>query len=404
MERELNRGFSPQGETTSNEPTAEQIKRQPIKRLEKALKLWEQECFFRNAEHQTVRGVGKSPDLPLEGPLLHYESFRQCVLRSYAKNEPFDEDKYCGTDIRTRNKFGPLGHVPRGIYEWNRYSRRAFNLSADISAQLLHTDLDGILWSDVKLPFEAYVMQLEEPIRAGNTDVDFILVHRIDNKPQKALAIALLPTVLDELPIVGDKYKERMNQLINNRRWRRLAKKLTEAPLIHIEFPYVPLEYEKADFAVTDVERIIRDVGQENEDSPDDKEILRQALRLVVSFALYLKQIPSENLVQSLSTGINQPPTPDITAITEAELINFVTSSHPLTNEQRGSLTGADGPFKGGYEMRWHWRRGYYSRRPGEGNNPNAPKIVWHPPMEIRKDRKPPNIDSIPGGSITLAE
>jgi hypothetical protein len=79
-----------------------------------------------------------------------------------------------------------------------------------------------------------------------------------------------------------------------------------------------------------------------------------------------------------------------------------VSSVIPLTPdelkfEELGQQTEA-GTAK--YEMRTHWRQGYWSRKPGEGHDPNAEKSVWHRPTLVRKDRLPQDF-GLPGGTAS---
>lgn len=376
------------------------IERKSVKRLDQALTIWEQACFRLNTRTRIQIGVGMPVTTPLGEPLLQYSQFRRHLLRSNEEGHKFDTDRFLGTDLAIQTTLGAIGAIPESLYEWGKHSRRIFRLSDDLSGQLLATDLDGILWSDVRFPFSAYGMDLETPLEIGNSPAtDFIMVNEVNIPSGKGIALSMLPNLFDDISQLTNKEIQFFTDMLTQRRWHRAYNKFREldarGPSIP-QYPFLVIEKNKLDFPVTDSETIINRLGLTP--TTDEKEVLKQATRLVVGFCLYLKQIPIGGKFQSEWTPV--PSSPDPTAITNEAEVCYITSTHPLVGKIRNGTPGEEG--RGEYEMPWHQRRGYWSRERGKGNDPTAPKIIWHAPTEVRRDRKPIG-DSIPGGAQTNA-
>lgn len=382
------------------------IERRAVLRLDQTLRYWEERCFLLNAETQLARGVGVRPRVPFSGPIVHYPDLRGHLLRSY--DEEFDKERFLGSDMRIADRLSPLSSFPYALYEWSKHSRRIFRISEDLQVQLENTSLDGVLWSDVKFPFDAYGIELESPISlSDDTSQDFILVHGFDlGNRRRGIVIRMLPTKLDEVHFLSKKERQTVTNLTTRRKWDRLNRWLLEFSSEHpdvLSFPSFHLDTTSLDLPVLDTEALLQYIANLGDDrSPMDdmdrrRHYWRRAAELVVGFNLYLKQLPSSS--PNMSDWQRTISTPDPTAITNEAEVCYITSTHPLTRDQIDHLKGSG---RGGYEMPWHMRRGYWSRKPGQGHIPDAPKVVWHPPQEIRADRRPQR-DSLPGGSQTNA-
>lgn len=373
------------------------IERKPVKRLDQALTLWEDLCFLINARSKLQIARGLPPTAPMDAPFTTYPDFRRHVLRSAEEGHEFDRAKFLGTDRRIPAVIGPIGSIPESLYGWNKHSRRVFALAEDISGQLANTDLEGILWSDVRFPFKAYAMELKAPLKFSGNDIsDFILVNEIRADGREGITLSLLPTYLDHAPYLNYKQKQRLTSLLANRKIRQAERVFEEAnsQSTVLTIPHLVLDKSHLDFPVLDTDTITHRLGLRN-NTPDERQLLEDATRLVVGLCLYLKQLPVGEKYKSEWAQV--PSSPDRTAITNEAQVCYITSTHPLVGMIREN-SPEEGT--GGYEMSWHQRRGYWSRERGKGNNPVAPKIIWHAPTEVRRDRKPVG-DSIPGGAQT---
>ena len=114
-----------------------------VRRLDQALRLWEDTCFMTNRLAHLERmlvTLGQKIEgepTPLEGAVINWNNLRGDLLRGASADEI--NDKYLqGVAL------GPLHNFPLGLSEWSRNSRRVFHLTEELLTLLSLTSLDGI--------------------------------------------------------------------------------------------------------------------------------------------------------------------------------------------------------------------------------------------------------------------
>jgi hypothetical protein len=126
-----------------------------------------------------------------------------------------------------------------------------------------------------------------------------------------------------------------------------------------------------------------------------------QGFRLIAAFCLYLLSLPPGDPNRSEWTKPPKQGKPDPRAITNDALICNVTSTFTLSAEERTVFLDP-GPRRHGPELSTHFRRGHFRRRPGEGNDPAAPKMILVKPALVRGDRL--REGELPAGALTNAK
>jgi hypothetical protein len=119
------------------------------------------------------------------------------------------------------------------------------------------------------------------------------------------------------------------------------------------------------------------------------------ATRIVIGLLMYLSSLPS----QSPHVSDWVPPqrgTADPSAIYDGMEVCHVRSTHTLTTTERAVVDNG----RTGRELAAHWRKGYWRRPLGKGNDPTAEKTVWIKPVLVREDRLEDG--ALPGGATTI--
>jgi hypothetical protein len=393
----------------------------PSLRLEQALRYWEDIAFLIAQDILLCRHAGRKERAPLSGPLLHATSFRQAVLRCHEK--PFDPERFLG-DTAILEEMGSWNYLPSSLWGWSRDSRRLYHLNAELQDLFLRTETDGIRWEDLSWPFKSFGIQLATPISIEKNLYDTVLVAeqtwasaetapadpRNPSSPS-FLQVLLLGPSLETYGPVPKPVRQEIGDAIRRRNINQAAKLLNRAfahlnlltPAIHF---HLELDAIGKQAIGTRSNILIRSsllhwgerIGKEAPPGSEDPSLGAQfdpVIRVMVGLLVYLSNRPP-------ASHLSPPRRP--TAPAPGQSPRFITSEAEICETQGAYHPPEEAPQEerrthrpGGYEVSPHHREGYYRRRSGEGNNPDAPRVIWVPPTTVRKDLLPPG--ALPLGS-----
>lgn len=377
-----------------------------VERLEQALHMWEDHNFLMNGFSCIDTGLGQHPVVPLAGPIIHWHEFRRYLL-SLLTNPllDFDRERFIGPPevakfLATEGKFSLF--LPEALAAWTRHSRRVFHVTSDLQMLLDATSLEGITWADVSLPFESFAITLEAPINDWEeNEYDCILVSREwDTEADRSVVgIRLMPHAMDDNWMVSRKTRQIITRQLKRKQWaeaeRRIKHEVSKKILMRTKIRYI--DPASRDIQVTAQIFDVSHIGQGQRDIS-----VERASRLVVGLCLYLSALPPGSPHQSNWMPIARHGTPDPGAITQEAEVCTVWSTHTLTPQEREIIDPQVERKRRPYELSAHFRKGHWRRSPGQGSNPNAPKIVWVRPTLVRKDRL--DKDTLPGGAESLLQ
>jgi hypothetical protein len=265
------------------------------------------------------------------------------------------------------------------------------------------TSLKDIAWTDVPWPFDSFAISLETPINdRRNNKIDFILLSRETGYVAKEEVLSLrgLSSEYTNVKSIGVQTRLKINEEIRKKHWER-PKELIDQALSSTRNSFSIVSYINDLGLISDqhpgVE--VKDSDQTIIEPIEEHAEFDMMLRLVIGLCFYLKTLPpGSSHASDWIKGKN--PTKDKTAVINDAEICTVTSVYTLKPEERSML---DEVVRSGRptttELRAHFRRGYWRRMPGYGDDPNAPRIVHVIPCIVRKDRLPPG--AAPSGTIT---
>ena len=382
-----------------------------VHRLEQGLRAYEDWCL----EQAICKKVGLIIDAdaePLSGALLHWQDFRSYVLK-YASRCAEVEDVYSVEKFETDSFLRPLNEVARYVQipllisAWCASSRRVFHLADELQLLLSATKLDGVKWNDIDPPFGSFVITLDTPIldvhsRAFDTIGYYSALH--PDTSEMSFDFVLLPAELADVKPLSAFNKQNWARAIARRDLHQLKHLLhcqdglRQYPMLSWTSEYLadrdrlvmdslarPFKWD----LVEDGERVVSE-GIDPSLRPE----LVVAMRLVAGLCIYLKSLPPGETHTSSWNPLSKTQKLDARAISNGAQICTVASRFRVPQEHVRAFREG----KGGYEISAHWREGHYRRRPGMGNDPAAPRVIWVRPTLVRKDRLRPG--ELPGGSI----
>lgn len=378
---------------------------QSIKRLDQGLDLWSTKCFIRGTGEKLARQPEIEAEyerLPLNGPLVHAPSFRKYLLQSFQGNEPFDHDKYLGNE-RINDALGAAGDLPWFMWQWNKKSRRVFQVTQELQLLLGVTSLDEVTWGDIRLPFPSFGVALVDPIvdERSQKKFDFLLVSLAEQGGSWFYNFILFPQALETYQPVTLAEKRDLEKAFQRRHWHKVQRIIQKCETRRQGLDLVRMNYSfegSKDKTIEDVQRFSGDFPE----NTDPLSLFKKVARIIFGLCLYLKSLPPGSSAVQEEPQKRKPPraaaSPDTSCISDIAQVCTVSSVHKLTDEERTVLkqcrSGA-----GGYEVRAHFRIGHWRRPPGLGSDPTAERTVWVRPTLVRRDRVPEG--RVPGGAET---
>jgi len=385
-----------------------------VYRLEQALSYWEDFCFSLSVTYQVSVGYGQNPTTGMRGLLVNYPGFRQSMLDIFSANAQELADKYMypkeacafSSDVQPR-------YFPYAMLCWSRHSRRVFSLSRDLQALLDATSLEGVIWGDVKLPFESFVVTLEQPLIDGqNVQFDCVLVARLSTEQstgEKVQETAFIPfdSRLENYRPYSRQAKEWVTSLLEKGSYRkadRARRSLFKGSRSYISTSIFTIDSSHAEMPISkfgDEVELRKAVAEKYSDDADAGHLYESVLRIIVGMCLYLKTLPVKTPFVSEWEKLESHQTQRGRAITDKAEVCTVSSQFKLSAEEHEVFGGKTGePVKSFGEKCCHFRRGTWCRPSGYGDDPDCPKTIWRRPTIVRPDKLVPG--ELPKGAETI--
>jgi hypothetical protein len=285
------------------------------------------------------------------------------------------------------------------MFTWCAGSRRVLSPSPDLRLELLHTGLDGVDLSEISFPFDSFAVALDEPLvdREGKS-YDLIQFGRVHSKKleNSFFDFQVFSTKLQDYQPISRKHWRQLETRQLNRRNRESLRQELNSLWYHRIRPmgdtvaYMEarigadgrLIYRDGGFASATVGNIA-DLADVTEAKGFDvvADVMKAAVRLTLGLCLYLESCGTSRPSGSRREPI---PAPGTRSISDGAEVFDITYIHTLTPEEREILRGL--PIDDRTATTGHYRRGYWSRPPGKGDDPMARKTVWHRPTIVRRD------------------
>lgn len=149
-----------------------------VERLEKCLRAWEDWWFLVGILNRVLRSTGRPPLCSDERAVLNWRNFRKFLLSHSRGDRPVNMRDFQAPANMQNGDAMFLTSLPTPLAAWCGQSRRIYTLQTELQALLNATSLEGVRWSDVSLPFQAFAIKLSQPFTDAEAelDYDFILL------------------------------------------------------------------------------------------------------------------------------------------------------------------------------------------------------------------------------------
>jgi len=263
--------------------------------------------------------------------------------------------------------------VATDLADWVFGSRRAFRVSPSLANMLLETDLPDFLPTQVKFVAPAFVVVLDEPIKClakFQTEHDFFVFASYQmEEGDRAISIRSYSPGYDTYQGLTPLERARIKKPLQT--GGRISKKILSQ-----------LVERSRDTNYTGFDLFCPDDVPYNEilnDESEEAEARALLFRLCFGLNLYLQSArkgdsEKRHKVQSRSSDRGD------SVVKRIEL--FELSVSEAFQRPAGSSNEATGR-----EISPHFRRGFWRRRKGFGDDPEALKTEWVRPTWVRKDR-----------------
>ncbi len=390
-----------------------------IPRLEQALLLVEETAQDFRAIWQIQFNEGKVTPGP-NGLAVNQRKFRNYLLS--LKDEANSPDFQISEDFlfpdMADEYFGAITGINIDLANWMAKSRRVYSLSATMAAQLALTPVDNVTWADVRLPFDAFAISLEEPITTRSGKIfDFVIVAKIKVDGQEYLVFDLLSPELRHFRRQSAYERKLIERLIKRKEYYRALQKIDshrqsilrslDNTEINSRFliatdmlgnqpihASLALLFNISKASMSEVRSIPRRSADPEEFTEWD-----EAANIVCGLCLYLAQnsryIPYPDQKPSADYQPFRSGRPDYSAVSSVEDICSVANETVLTVSEMNIIRMAQGRT---FEMSPHFRRGHWRTTLVDGEK----KITWIHPTLVRADRLLPG--TLPGGLVQKLE
>lgn len=258
--------------------------------------------------------------------------------------------------------------------DWCHYSRRVFSISESLCDMLLATDLPDFPLGITKFVAQSYIIYLQKPVKTNDgREHDFILCSFCPNTG--GLSIRSYPKTYDTYVPLTDKVKEEMewNAERGNRHFKKFVDDVTKASRSRFVVGYTCF--------LTKDGSLKQNIINGAPDMEREDWILIYKLALGVN--LYLQSARSksdtESVIEVKGSGKREPRG----SVTEGTSIFELSASKAFTSHGHRTSSDEDSTC----EVRPHFRRGFWRRPNGLGNDPDAPATIWVRPTWVRKDK-----------------
>ncbi len=366
-----------------------------IMRMEQALRLWEDHCNLYQKMIQVAKANPGGMTVTTEsgitaeelpgldrGALANAKSFRQYLINSFSNEESeFDYERYVG-DQRIGELLGAKSKLPMHLWAWTMESRRVYQLSQELQLLLGVTSLKDVVWGDLRYPFNAFGIALEDPIidEKSGAGYDFLLVSKITKKSSVKtwtdIEFMLFPEQLKSYKSASIAAIKRADAIWQRRRWRQAAqwintfqKKFSQGHgVVNLKISLS----KNANAPIVDQQwstRSVTPTWDSHVHKGDLLSLTEKTVRIVAGLVLYLKHLPPKNCYVKGGEGtINKIPQKyskrqDNAYIGDTAQVCTVSSKYRLTPKEMRILKECETGV-GGYEVRTHFRTGHWRRPP----------------------------------------
>ncbi len=261
------------------------------------------------------------------------------------------------------------------LADWCIHSKKVFSISASLGEMLLATDLPDFTAEGIKFVAQAFIVRLETPIKSSTgREHDFILCSYCPNSG--ALSIRSYPKTYESYKPFDEATKTRVEKDQRNRNpgFQRFLDQFTHKTRSRFVVGYTCILT-----STTSIKDAILQAAPPNE--KDDWEIIFQ---LALGMNLYLQSAREKDREKFTELSDRNPVLADRKPIIHgAQLFELSVSTAFTRSGSEQSSNDEDQPGS----VRPHFRRGYWRRPSGSGNDPTAFATIWVRPTWVRKDK-----------------
>jgi hypothetical protein len=328
-------------------------------RLENILCEYEDLVWLKKLIHRTH---GSMVNIPEPGLLREALNNRDLAVSMKVCSDLFD----AGDEF----KFG-LDQAS-DIADWCHHSKRVFSISSSLCNMLLETELPDFSSNGVKFVARSYVVHLQEPVKTSDGRAhDFILCSYIPNS--NALSIRSYPSTYDDYKPLDDKVKKEMERHAEkgNKHFRKFVDQCQKSADRRFVVGYTCFFNRNQSMKQSVISG-----------APDDeKEDWELIYKLALGVNLYLQSARGDDHEKLIHvTGVSKKTKQSISE--GATLFQLSVSKAFSSRCDEGSTGGGDSGT-----VRPHFRRGYWRRESGHGNDPEAIPTIWVRPTWVRADK-----------------
>lgn len=357
-----------------------------LRRLETALRVWEQTLFVANAETRV-----KNPDA-CTGAIKNWHLMRKAVLN---RTKPFESENF-QVPLRMFGAYfiGNLmyDYLPTMFANWSRTSRRAYALTPDLQTDLELTSISKVTWNDLNPPFPCFAITLPVPIPGlFNNLIDTLVV---EMRQKGVIRITTFGNEMDVFKRMPDQMRNGIASAARNHNLGKLVARCEQARARNYCFIPANQNLELISGSSHWHEEILPDqirlddvqfISMKNADDEAKAREMRFWLplcRIIVGLCLHLDRLQDGNLdeppIRLEVDKSDMPATEDLSAITTAEELFTVHCGHPLTDEERRihKIIRKLGSADALRELGAHFRSAHWRRPPNTARSPCSRKTV----------------------------
>ena len=297
---------------------------------------------------------------------------------------------------------------PYLLGRWCQSSRRMYYLSDDLVNLLDATSLKGVCLGDIKLPFDSFVLTLETPLRLEeNVLADCILL----SDPFELLGrICVFNQSLREQKPFDREYRARMDKSVRQGNHDKLLQlvgrraekfeNLAARSRMYWDCKSLPSEgnENRQEWLIEDL------LGPLSTHSNEQLRKWSKIFRVIMGFCLYLRSTDAKQGVLSSPERIQSNVGPEIRkggkALLDSAEVLHVQSVVKLSMSQRNALREGLSDEASGRSVSTHFRRGFWRRPKGMGNDPTAEKTMWVRPTIVCRDKLPEGAIPLGAGQV----
>ena len=371
--------------------------------LERCLRAWEDYWFLL----ELLEAANPSASKRLKNDaMVNHRAFRLLLLQRgvsrLGSDELVDLTRFLPPADIAAEVPPTFANLPCLIASWSVHSRRIYSMSAELQAVLRSTSIHRMRWADLSLPFPAFGIQLEQPIRdPDGEEFSLVFLNSVETTSGTAWAIQTLSNRCLEYQPLAQHQRQQLEQK-NQRGKQSSLRQAVEGLFSRFGciggYSFGLQAADRSELVVRTVERLARAHNL----SEGTRHAFDRMTRMVVGLTLYLKALPAGSPHLSAWTKRHLPDALDLRAVTREAELCAVSSLYKLSPEERDHL-GLNGEPREHPELALatHFRSAHWRRARGTGGDPNAPKVERVRWTIVRRDRLPAT-GGLPRGTIQV--